>query len=335
MKLLEKFYTQVRQKPVRVIYSEGEDSRVVKAAQVMLEKKLAEKIILIGNPEQIKKQLGSFDQSQLEVFDPQDSTLNTEMAEKLMEIKGKDFPTLEEAKVAAKDRVLFGALLHVSGKADLHVAGAVETSAHVIRTFYSTLKLDRKAKMATSFFLMISEQEDLGQNGNLLFADCAVNIKPKPKQLGRIAYLVGNVAKDIFEFDTRLAFLTYSTKGSGAGEDVKNTLEAKEELAKLKPDFIFDSEYQADAALVPNVAVQKIPNREDDKIEGKANVLIFPDINAGNISYKIAQRFGNMRALGPLMVGLNYFASDLSRGCTAQDIVDTTAALAYYYLRSQ
>lgn len=335
MKLLEKFYTQVRQKPVRVIYSEGEDPRVVKAAQVLLEKKLVEKIILIGNPEIIKEQLGTFDQTHLKIIDPQDSVLNTEMAEKLMEIKSKDYPTLEEAKNAAQERVLLGALLHVSGKADLHVAGAVETSAHVIRTFYSILKLDRKAKMATSFFLMISEQENLGHRGSLLFSDCAVNIKPNPKQLGRIAYLVGNIAKNVFEFDARVAFLTYSTKGSGAGEDVTNVIQAKEELAKLQPDFIFDSEYQADAALVPDVAARKIPNRNEDNIEGKANVLIFPDINAGNISYKVAQRFGNMRALGPVMVGLNYFASDLSRGCTAQDIVDTTAALAYYYLRSQ
>lgn len=336
MSLLDKIFDEVQKQPLRVIYSEGDDDRVVQAAFDVLEKNLAAKVLLVGDQKTLEQKTSAYNfaNEKLQIVDPADEKWNTPMAEKLMALKAKDYPDMEQAKEAVRDRVLLAALLHVSGEADIHVSGAVETSAKVIRTFYSILKLDRSAKMATSFFLMLGKNKNLGEDGNLLFADCAVNIAPNPKQLGRIAYLVGNIARDIFSFTTRLAFLSYSTKGSGTGEAVEKMLDAKSELAKLEPNFIYDSEYQADAALAEAVAVQKIPNREDDKIGGKANVLIFPDINTGNISYKIAQRFGDMTAIGPVMVGLNYFASDLSRGCTAYDIVATTATVSYYYLRS-
>lgn len=338
MKLLEKIYQETQAKPLRVLYSEGNDPRVMQAAVEVLQKGLAAQVFLVGEKQELTQKLAtySYPQEKLTIVDPLDKRWNEPMGQKLLELKSKDYANLQEAQEAAKERVLLGALLHVSGEADIHVSGAVETSAHVIRTFYSILKLDRSAKMATSFFLLMGENSQLGEDGNLLLADCAVNITPNPKQLGRIAYLVGNVAQDIFSFaPPKVAFLSYSTKGSGKGEAVDKMLDAKKELAKLEPNFIFDSEYQADAALVEKVALQKIPDRSDDKIAGKANVLIFPNIEAGNIGYKIAQRFGNMKAIGPVMVGLNNFASDLSRGCDYQDIVDTTAVLTYYYHRSK
>jgi phosphate acetyltransferase len=202
----------------------------------------------------------------------------------------------------------------------------------VISTFFHILKTNRKEGIASSFFLMQSPNAQLGENGFFLFSDCAVNIDPSPKKLARIAYQMGNLARDIFGFSPRVAILSYSTKGSGSGVQVDLIRETGEELQKLNPDFPFETEMQLDAAIHPGVSNRKAPG---NSLEGRANVFIFPDLQSGNIGYKLAERVGGCQAYGPVMVGLQNVASDLSRGCSSEDIVGTFIVSAFYQLKKK
>jgi len=329
---LAKFTEEIKKKPLSVVFSEGEDERIVAAAHQIEQQGLASAIYLIGDQEVIGKiiEKNKFTFTQTEIIDPKTSPLKENYAKRLMELKPQDYPELDSALQATEHRLYFGSLLHESGKADLHITGAVETSSDVIKAFFHIIKTNRREGIATSFFFMESDNQSMGEKGAMLFADCAVNIDPGAKQLARIAYQTGNIASTVFGFQTKLNLLSYSTKGSGHGEQVEHILNAQAELEKLTPEFIWEAEMQADAAIVPEVSDRKAPG---NKTGGKANVLIFPDLQAGNIGYKLVERFGNTRAYGPVIIGLNKVASDLSRGCDSESIVGTFLTAGYYLLK--
>lgn len=330
MEFLEKLKKDVKANPLSLVLSEGDDPRVISAAAQIKDEGLASKIFLIGDKEKITANAGATSLEGLEIIDPRTSEYRNQFAERLKELRAREYKTIEEAMKGVENRVYFGSLMHEAGMADIHVSGAVETSADVLKAFFYIVKSNKKEGIATSFFLVESPQKHLGDNGVLLLADCAVNISPNPKQLAKIAYAVGNIAKDIFGLDAKLSILSYSTKGSGGGELVEKVIETGSELAAMEPAFTFESEMQSDASLVPEVSDRKAP---ENKIGGKANVLIFPNLEAGNIGYKLVERFGAAKAYGPIMVGLNKVSSDLSRGTDIESIVGSYVASAYYHLK--
>jgi len=329
---LEKFKEHAKGSPLSVILSEGEDLRVMGAAGDILRAGYATQVTIIGNTEIIKTRAieHDIDLGGINVLEPQKSELLDTLAQRLLELRSAEFTTLESARERACNALVFGALLHESGYADIHISGAVQTSAAVIRAFFHIIKQNRKEGMAASFFFMDGLDPRWGQNGAMLFADCAVNIDPGPKQLARIANQTGNIAKKVFGFDTKLSLLSYSTKGSGEGELVEAVLEAGRELEKLQPGFTWEVEMQADAAIIPEVGDRKAPG---NAVKGQSNVLIFPDLQSGNIAYKLVERLAGARAYGPIMVGLNKTATDLSRGCSRDDITGTFLVASYYHLK--
>ncbi len=209
-----------------------------------------------------------------------------------------------------------------SGEYDGMVAGAVNTTADVIKSSIRKIGVNPDISLISSFFLMESEKKDLGEQGSFLFADCAVLPSPDSKKLAAIAFATAESAKKILGWEPRVAFLSFSTKGSAKHESVDKVTDAMEELKKRNPDFIFDGELQFDTAIIPEIASRKDP---EGLLSGKANILIFPDLNSGNIGYKLAQRLGGFRAVGPILQGFKRPVNDLSRGCTVEDIVDVAA----------
>ncbi|MDH4261811.1 MAG: phosphate acyltransferase [Spirochaetia bacterium] len=329
---LEKFKNHAKENPLSVILSEGDDLRVIGAAKDIHQSGFAKKVTIIGNTENIKNlaDKNKINLEEVEIIDPDKSDMIENLTKRLFEIRSSDYASLEEARREATNPLVFGTLLHESGYADIHISGAVETSAAVIRAFFQIIRKNRKEGMPASFFFVDGLDPKWGENGALLFADCAVNISPGPKQLAHIAHQTGNIAKNIFGFNTRLSLLSYSTKGSGSGELVDAVLEAGRELEKLNPDFLFEVEMQSDAAIVPEVSERKA---HGNSVEGRSNVLIFPDLQSGNIAYKLVERFAGAHAYGPIMVGLNKTSTDLSRGCSRDDITGTFLVASYYHLK--
>lgn len=330
MAWLDLFKDSAEKNPLSLILSEGADIRVMGAASDIINNGYAREVSIIGNEEKIRSVAAqsSVDLTKVKIIDPQKSDLLDQLAQRLLELRSADFTSPEEAKQKAGRPLVFGTLLHEAAYADIHISGAVETSADVIRSFFHIVKPNRKEGIAASFFFMDELGESHGEKGAMLFSDCAVNISPGPRQLARIAKQTGEIAENIFGFNTKLCLLSYSTKGSGSGEQVDAVLEAGRELEKLKPDFPYEVEMQADAAIVPEVSERKAPG---NGIMGKANVLIFPDLQAGNIGYKLVERFSGAKAYGPIMVGLNKTATDLSRGCSRNDITGTFLVASYYH----
>ena len=329
---LDKFREHARGNPLSVILSEGEDVRVMGAASDIAREGIAKAVTIIGESEIIKNRAfeNQIDLTNVAVIDPKKSERLDILAKRLQELRSSEITSYDEAKNHASGALEFGTLLHESGYADIHISGAVKTSAEVIRAFFHIIGKSRKEGIPASFFFIDGLDPKWGDNGAMLFSDCAVNINPGPRQLARIAIQTGMIAKKVFGFDTKLSLLSYSTKGSGSGELVDAVLEAGRELDKLNPDFIYEVEMQADAAIVPEVSERKAPG---NKVAGQSNVLIFPDLQSGNIAYKLVERFAGAHGYGPIMVGLNKTATDLSRGCSREDIVGTFLVASYYHLR--
>jgi len=323
----------VRNKPLTLVLSEGEDRRVIGAASDIVNTSLAKSVVLVGNAEKIKdtaKEINA-NLNGVDIIDPEENKYQKQFAEKLVELSPKEYNE-DNSVEAVKERLMFGTLYLEAGLADIHVAGAVETSANVIKTSYHIIKTNRKEGVMTSFFLMNNPTTTDHGDGVSLFSDCAVNISPSPKFLAKIALQVGNIAKNIFNIEPKLALLTYSTKGSGSGDPVDHIIETGKELDKLKPEFMYEVEMQIDAALDPEISSRKAPG---NKLNGEANVLIFPNLESGNIGYKLVENFSNTTAYGPILVGLRKTVSDLSRGCTREAIVGTYGVAAYYHLKKQ
>ena len=308
----------------KIVLPESEDPRTIEALDYILDKKIA-KIILIGKQDAVKR-LKSKNLQGLEIIDPEKYKDTQVIASEFYELRKAKGMTPEEAEEAVtKDYLTFGALLVRRDVADGFVAGASHTTADTVRAALRCLRIDRDIGVVAGSFLMEVPDSPYGEKGVFLFADCGVNPQPNARQLAGIAVLSSNLFQQLVGVTPRVAFLSYSSKGSAVGPLVDKVKEAVAKAKEMSSDIHIDGELQVDSAIVPEVA--KIKCEEGD-VAGKANVLIFPDLNSGNISYKLVQRLAKARAVGPLLMGLTNPASDLSRGCSVDDIIDAVAVTA-------
>ncbi|MDP2912456.1 MAG: phosphate acetyltransferase [Candidatus Omnitrophota bacterium] len=305
----------------RIVLPESDDPRTIEALNYILDNHIA-KIILVGKDE-VRSAVKSKNLNDLEVIDPEKYNDTPRLISEYYELRKPKGMTPAEAKEAVTGNCLiFGGLLVRRGAADGFVAGASHTTADTVRAALRCLKVDKNIGVVAGSFLMEVPNSPYGEKGVFIFADCGVNPEPDAKQLAGIAVLSADLFDKLVGKTPRVAFLSYSSKGSAKGPLVDKVKEAVARAKEISPKILIDGEFQVDSAIVPEVAMIKC---EANDVAGKANVLIFPDLNSGNISYKMTQRLANARAVGPILVGLTQPASDLSRGCTAEDIVDAVA----------
>jgi phosphate acetyltransferase len=261
------------------------------------------------------------------LLNPADSPKLEQYVADLVELRKSKGLTAEEAKklLTADDNLYYAGMMVRNGDAGGEVAGATGTTGNVLKAAFQTVGPAKGIKTVSSFFLMITKNPEFGENGIILFADCAVNPNPDAQALAEIAVATAGNCKAFLDVDARVAMLSFSTKGSAAHSDCDKVLKALEIAKQLKPEMMIDGELQADAALLPKVGEKKAPG---SSVAGKANVLIFPDLDAGNIAYKLVERVAGAEAVGPIIQGLAKPVNDLSRGCSVEDIVNVTAITA-------
>lgn len=312
MDLFESLKDKINGKNLRIVFPEGEDPRVLGAAVRLAADGLIQAIVL-GNPDKIQTLAAakSWDLSKLTVHDPANDDIHAKMVAAFVERrKGKATP--EQAEKIVQDANYFGTMLVYMKEADGMVSGAVHSTADTVRPALQIIKTRPGVHLVSGAFIM-----QRGRDERYLFADNAINIDPDADQLAEIAVESAKTAA-LFDIEPpRVALLSFSTKGSAKGLQVDKVVEATKKAHELAPDLALDGELQFDAAFVPTVAKQKAP---DSKVAGEANVFIFPELQSGNIGYKIAQRFGGFEAIGPILQGLNQPVSDLSRGANEEDV---------------
>ena len=325
--MLGKLISILKENPKKIVFTEGTDPRILEASSRLLASTFLAPI-LIGKKEEVEKvaEESGFNIRGAEIIDPECYEEMDAMAEALYEIRKSKGMTLEQARETCLQANYFGTMLVKMGKADALLGGATYSTADTVRPALQIVKTKPGKKIVSSCFILVRESATDG-NTVLAMGDCAINIKPTEDELAEIAVECAECAK-IFGIDPKVGFLSYSTLGSGKGEDVDKMREAAAKAKKMAPELPIIGEVQFDAAVSPRVARTKCP---DSNVAGSVNTFIFPDINAGNIGYKIAQRLGHFDAYGPIMLGLNAPINDLSRGCNAQEVYSMaiiTAALA-------
>ncbi|ARN55912.1 phosphate acetyltransferase [Sedimentisphaera salicampi] len=324
----EQFLTNITKKAKslcrHIVLPEGEDQRMVDAASMASKEKMAI-ITMLGDAQSITSKLeeAGAAMDMINVVNPADSPKLQEYAEEFYQLRKKKGIDMSKAEQAVKDSMYFGTMMLKQNDADGLVAGAVHSSADTIRPALQIVKCAPSVNTVSSMFFICRGEE------TYLFSDCGLNLNPTPEQHADIALATANTARQ-FSIKPRIAMLCYSTKGSGLGPDVdamqEATKAAKEKLSsEFEGDYDIDGELQLDAAFVPEVAAKKAP---ESPLDGKANVFIFPDLCAGNIAYKLAERMGGMSAYGPILQGVAKPVNDLSRGCSARDILATIAITA-------
>ncbi|AMC94251.1 phosphotransacetylase [Erysipelothrix larvae] len=310
MELFERLKDKVSGKDIRIVFPEGNDVRII-GASVRLAADGLVKPILLGNPEEITE-IGrnqGFITDKVEIINPETYDDVDTLVDAFVE-RRKGKVTVEQARDLLKDGNYFGTMLTYTGKADAMVSGAIHSTGDTVRPALQIIKTKPGVSRTSGAFIMSRRGE------TYLFADCAININPNSQELAEIAVESAKTA-ELFDIDPRVAMLSFSTKGSAKGESVDKVSEAARIAQELAPQYEIDGELQFDAAFVPVVAKLKAP---DSKVAGTARVFIFPEIQSGNIGYKIAQRFGDFEAIGPILQGLNKPVSDLSRGCNEEDV---------------
>ena len=323
--MFKKLISILKEHPRKIVFTEGTDARILEASARLLAGTFLTPI-LIGNVDAVHAaaEEAGFNIRGAEIIDPKTYPEMDKLVEAMVELrKGK--MTADECRAALQKGNYFGTMLVKVGVADCLLGGATYSTADTVRPALQLVKTKPGNKIVSSCFIMV--REGVGDNTVLAMGDCAINIKPTEDELVEITTEVAHCAR-IFGIDPKVAMLSYSTKGSGKGEDVDKMRNACEKTKAAMPDVPVDGEMQFDAAVSPRVAQTKCP---DSKVAGYANTFIFPDINAGNIGYKIAQRLGSFEAYGPILLGLNAPINDLSRGCNAQEVYSMaiiTAALA-------
>ncbi len=318
---------KLKTNPRKIVFTEGTDHRILEAASRLLTGNFLTPV-LIGNKADVEKaaEAAGFNIDKAIIIDPEKYERFDEMVELFCEIRKNKGVTKEQAIPILKRGNYFGTMLVKMGVADALLGGATYSTADTVRPALQIIKTKPENTIVSSCFILVREAAT-GKNELLAMGDCAINIKPTEDELVEIAYETTKCA-EVFGMDPKVAFLSYSTLGSGKGEDVDKMRNAKDKLKKLHPEIKAEGELQFDASVSPTVAKTKCP---DSDVAGYANTFIFPDINAGNIGYKIAQRLGNFDAFGPILLGLNAPINDLSRGCNAEEVYSMaiiTAALA-------
>ena len=301
-----------------IVLPEGEDPRTIEAAKKIVEEGLAN-LVVLGDPEQIKI-------DGVTVIDPRTAEKKQAYAEKFAELRAKKGVTLPEALEQMNDATYFGTMMVKMGDADGLVSGACHSTANTLRPALQILKTAPGTKLVSAFFIMCTKSPEFGADGTLLFADCGLNINPNADELSEIALASAESWKAFMPGEEpKVAMLSFSTMGSAKGDVPTKVQEAVKLANEKNPELALDGDLQLDAALVQSVADLKAPN---SSVAGNANILVFPDLEAGNIGYKLVQRFGGAEAYGPVLQGIARPVNDLSRGCSADDIVGVVAITA-------
>lgn len=328
MSLIESIIERAKSNKQRIVLPESMEERTITAADRVLADDIAD-IILIGNPDEIKQYATSLGLTHIDkatIIDPATSEKTEEYAQLLFQLRQKKGMTIEKAREQVLNPLYFGCLIIKSGDADGQISGALSTTGDTLRPALQIIKCSPGITCVSGAMLMITQTPQYGEDGVLVIGDVAVTPMPDANQLAQIAVCTAQTAKSVAGFaDPRVAMLSFSTKGSASHEVVDKVVEATRLAKELNPDLKIDGELQADAALVPSVGQKKAP---DSDIAGKANVLVVPCLEVGNIAYKLVQRLGGADAIGPILQGIARPVNDLSRGCSVDDIYKMVAITA-------
>ena len=326
MSVLDSIKEKAKADVKHILLPEGSEERTVQAARIITDEKIA-KVTLLGDEEEIKKVAEKFNVCLcgIDIINPLTDPDFEHYANGFYELRKAKGMTPEKARETIKNTLFYACMMIKEGKADGMVSGAINTTGNTLRPGLQIIKMAKGINTISSCFIMEIPNKEYGDNGLMLFGDCAININPNPDELASIAIATANTAKTLLGMDPKVAMLSFSTKGSAKHENVDKVTAALAKVKELAPDLDVDGELQADAAMVPKVAALKAPG---SKVAGHANVLIFPDLQAGNSGYKLVQRLAGAEAVGPVSQGFAKPINDLSRGCSIADIVSVVAITA-------